>query len=60
MAATMLNEFAEGNGIPNEFNQETKQAGRFWVEGFFKRHPRIAVRKAEGLPRVGAIGMNRP
>ena len=53
-------ELSEQNKNPDDFNLEIKQAGRFWLEGFLKRHPRIAIRKAEGLSRARAIGMNRP
>lgn len=36
-----------------------KRAGRYWLEGFLSRHPKLSVRKAEGLFRARAIGMNR-
>ena len=42
-------EFAECNNIPHNFNAESKKAGRFWMEGFLKRHPRIVAKKPEGL-----------
>ena len=56
-------EFAESNSIEHDFNKESQTAGRFWMAGFLKRHPRIVPRivprKAEGLSKARAIGMNK-
>ncbi|XP_011679011.2 zinc finger protein 37 [Strongylocentrotus purpuratus] len=47
-------EFAERNNIKHDFNKDTCKAGRFWIEGFLKRHPRIKPRKAEGSSKARA------
>ncbi|XP_071476076.1 uncharacterized protein [Diadema antillarum] len=52
-------EYAERNNLSHNFNKETKLAGRYWLVGFLKRHPNIVPRKAEGLSKSRASGMNR-
>ena len=52
-------EYAVSNNLHHDFNEETKMAGRFWLQGFLKRHPNIVPRKAEGLSKARASGMNR-
>eukprot|EP00057_Strongylocentrotus_purpuratus_P024540 XP_011679014.1 PREDICTED: zinc finger protein 37 isoform X2 [Strongylocentrotus purpuratus] len=47
-------EFAERNNIKHDFNKDTCKAGRFWIEGFLKRHSRIVPRKAEGSSKERA------
>ncbi|KAJ8051161.1 hypothetical protein HOLleu_04625 [Holothuria leucospilota] len=48
-------EVAERKGLSHNFNPEKKRAGRFWLEGFLKRHPEISVKKAERLARKPAM-----
>ncbi|XP_033108151.1 uncharacterized protein LOC117109828 [Anneissia japonica] len=45
-------EFAEQNQLVHDFNQDTKIAGRFWLEGFLKRHPNIVLKKAKNLAKA--------
>ncbi len=62
-------EFAVANNLRHDFNDETKMAGRFWLQGFLERHPNIVLMKAEalskarakteGLIKAWASGMNR-
>ena len=52
-------QFAELNGIEHSFNSASQKAGYDWWYGFKKRHPTLAVRKAESLSTARAIGMNR-
>ena len=39
-------EYAVSNNLRHDFNEETKMAGRFWLQGFLKRHPNLGRRKA--------------
>jgi hypothetical protein len=41
--------YCEKNNIPNPFVKEKVMAGRTWVEGFLRRNPMIASRKAQNL-----------
>lgn len=52
-------DFADKLGLPHRFNNEKKQAGWDWFQGFMKRHPDLSKRKAEGLSLARAHGMNR-
>ena len=47
-------------GCPHTFNEETKMAGRDWLQGFFKRHPDLAIRQPQGTNIDRAVGFNRP
>jgi len=47
------------NNIANNFNEETKMAGRFWLKGFLSRHTEIAIRQAEATSIQRAIGFNK-
>lgn len=51
--------FVITNGIANRFNDVKKVAGYDWVTGFLKRHPEIAIRKAQGLSIARMKGMNK-
>lgn len=52
-------QFSERNGIAHTFNKQYGHAGVYWLKGFMKRHPNLSIRKAEGLSRARAMGMNR-
>ncbi|XP_050302777.1 uncharacterized protein LOC126740692 [Anthonomus grandis grandis] len=49
--------YAEINSIKNNFDKNSKMAGLDWVQGFMRRNPSVAVRKAEAtsLNRVSAF-----
>lgn len=51
-------QFSERNGIAHTFNKQYGHAGVYWLKGFMKRHPNLSIRKAEGLSRARAMGMN--
>jgi len=40
------------NSIPNPFVKEKGMAGLAWVQGFSRRNPMIASRKAQNLSTV--------
>lgn len=47
------------NNIQNDFNEETKMAGRYWLDGFLSRHEEISIRQAEPTSIHRAIGFNK-
>ncbi|KAJ8929032.1 hypothetical protein NQ314_018343 [Rhamnusium bicolor] len=51
--------FAIQKNISHTFNNEKKKAGQDWFLSFMKRHPKLAVRKAQGLSTARAKGMTR-
>lgn len=51
--------YAEKNGIPHPWSQETQQAGKDWFSGFMKRNSDLSLRKPEGLSLARAAGMNK-
>lgn len=51
--------FAVQKKIPHNFNNEQRKAGHDWFLSFMKRHPELAVRKAQGLSTARAKGMTR-
>ena len=42
---TVVFEYCQKNNIKNNFNSDNKMAGRDFVAGFLKRHPRLSLRK---------------
>ncbi|GBM09331.1 hypothetical protein AVEN_135059-1 [Araneus ventricosus] len=44
---TLAFELAEKNNIPHVFNTEKRMAGKDWLYGFLKRHPRLVLRYPE-------------
>jgi hypothetical protein len=44
--------YCEKNNITNPFVKEKVMAGRTWIEGFLRRNPMIASRKAQNLNPV--------
>lgn len=51
--------FAVQQNIQHKFNPERKIAGQDWFLAFMKRHPELAVRKAQGMSTARAKGMTR-
>ena len=52
-------EFAEKNGIPNNFNRAKCVAGDDWLAGFLKRNPSVSVRKPEATSLNRITGFNK-
>ncbi|XP_041351386.1 flocculation protein FLO11-like [Gigantopelta aegis] len=52
-------ELAERLGIKHNFKSESKMAGRDWLQGFFSRHPDIAIRIPQGTNIARAVGFNK-
>jgi hypothetical protein len=51
--------FAEHKRIPHRFNNENNLAEFDWLQLFMKRHPELAVRKAQGISIRRGLGMCR-
>lgn len=51
---------AKKNNLPNAFSDETKLAGRDWLDGFRKRHPEITLRTPEKTSIARARCFNKP
>ena len=51
-------QFAEKNGISG-FSKNKQSAGRFWFQGFMRRHENLSSRKPENLSAARAAGMNK-
>ena len=45
----LVYEYCEKNNISNNFNSDNKMTGRDFVNGFFKRHPKLSLRKPESF-----------
>lgn len=52
-------EFAVSNDIKNRFNEEKKMAGKEWLQAFFKRHPKLSIRKPEATIIARISGFNK-
>lgn len=52
-------EFAARNNIENNFNKESKLAGRDWVVGFLKRNPELSLRKPEATSINRILAFNK-
>lgn len=44
---------------PNNFNKETRMAGKGWFYKFMKRHPELSVRQPENTSLTSIKGFNR-
>lgn len=51
--------YAESLQINHKFNKEKGCAGSDWFRSFFRRHPDLSIRKAEGVSLGRGEGMNR-
>ena len=51
-------EYCKKNSIPNDFNDEKQLAGKYWFQGFMKRHPNLSVRTAQILNPARAQKIN--
>ena len=52
-------DFCHKNKIHNPFNASKKLAGRYWLENYMKRHPEIALRKAQVMNPGRAMKLNK-
>jgi hypothetical protein len=55
----LVYEYCEKNNINNNFNSDNKMAGRDFVNGFLKRHPKLSLRKPESISMNRVFGLNR-
>jgi hypothetical protein len=51
--------FAERNGINNNFSKECRLAGKDWLYGFTKRHPALSLRKPEATSVNRVLAFNK-
>ena len=49
---TYVYQYCETNNINHPFNKETKLAGKDFVYGFMKRHPRLFLSKLDQFSRM--------
>ncbi|KAF2886960.1 hypothetical protein ILUMI_19213 [Ignelater luminosus] len=52
-------QYAEHLKLPHNFNEDTKMAGRDWIDAFLKRNPCISVRKPEVISIQRIAGFNK-
>ena len=52
-------QLAEKLKLCHNFNHEKCMAGKDWFQAFIKRHPNLALRKAEGTSAARAMGFNK-
>ena len=55
----LVYEYCKKNNISNNFNSDNKMAGRDFVKGFLKRHPKLSLRKPESISWNRVFGLNR-
>ncbi|XP_018359931.1 PREDICTED: uncharacterized protein LOC108759131 isoform X2 [Trachymyrmex cornetzi] len=51
--------FALKNNLLNKFSQNTEIVGYDWFCSFMKRHPKLSIKKAEGISVARGLGMCR-
>lgn len=51
----MAYQLALKNDLPHSFNTEKQTAGKKWLRSFIRRHPRLSLRRPEGLSSVKSI-----
>lgn len=52
-------DLAEHNKLQHKFNNDTKMAGRIWLDNFLKRNPDLSLRKPEPTSAARAAGFNQ-
>lgn len=57
---TQAYKFCEKQGIDNNFNKQTRRAGRDWLKMFLKRNENISKRKAQFMNPARAQKLNKP
>ena len=56
---TIVYDYCEKNNIKNNFNSDNKMAGRDFVAGFMKRHPKLSLRRPESVSVNRVFGLNK-
>ena len=56
---TIVYDYCQKNNIKNNFNSDTKMAGRDFVAGFLKRHPKLSHRRPESVSVNRVFGLNK-
>lgn len=51
--------YCERNNIPNNFNPDTKMAGKKWLKLFLRRNRELSVRMPEKISMQRAVGFNK-
>ena len=54
----MAYELAEANSVEHNFNKKDRMAGKYWLYGFLKRYPDLALRKPENTSVARSISFN--
>lgn len=56
---SMAYQLAVKNNLENKFSNEKSLAGRYWLNGFLKRHPELSFRRPTGTSVARAKGFNK-
>ena len=56
---TLVFDYCKKNNIANNFNSVNGMAGRDFVSGFLKRHPKLSLRKPEAVSHNCVFGLNK-
>ena len=56
---TIVFDYCKKNNIKNNFNLINGMAGRDFVSGFLKRHPKLSLRKPEAVSLNRVFGLNK-
>ncbi|XP_004210503.2 uncharacterized protein LOC101238032 [Hydra vulgaris] len=46
--------------LKNSFNNESKMAGKDWLQGFMSRNPQLSIRTPQATSVSRAVGFNKP